>query len=370
MLLFLKKNFDLFFFLALLSLPFIALGNFFLFLFFIILILLKEKPKEIDFQSVFLIFYVIFTFFSIIFSIDFNRSLPESKEILNFIPYFLSFVYFSKKIRNEKIIFAFLIPSAFLSLYGIVEYFIKGIPDREYRIHGLQSHYMTYSGFLLIYFAILISYSLLGKDGRYKKISFFCALLTIPPIFLSLTRNTWVGLFFILFFLLLFFKKKYLIFLFLIPLILIFALPDTVGKRVYSIFNLKDKTNLDRIMMWKAAFNIFKEKPITGFGLGIPQKDYIFFKEKEGIRDRIPHFHSNIFQIMAERGIFALFAYAGFIISALINGYKKRKKWQGLASFLSVLGISIAGLFEFYFGDTEILWMTLFVSNLHREADE
>lgn len=368
--LFLKKNLNLIFFISLLFLPFIALGNFFLILLLFSLIILKEKLPEVDFQTSFLILYVIFTIFSIIFSLDFPRSLKEGKEILNFIAYFLSLIYFSKKIRYEKLIFAFIIPALFLSIYGIFEYFLKGIGDKTYRIRGLQSHYMTYSGFLLIYFGVLISYFMLGENKKFRRISFFGALLAIPPIFLSLTRNSWVGLFVILFFLLLFFNKKFLILFFLIPLILFLILPDTVGKRVFSIFDLKDRTNLDRIMMWKASFNIFLQKPITGFGLGIPQKDYIFFKEEGAIRERIPHFHSNIFQILAERGIFALLSYLGFIISGLISSYKRRKKWQGLASFLSILGISIAGLFEFYFGDTEILWMTLFISNLHREADE
>lgn len=367
---FLKNNLNLIFFISLLFLPFIALGNFFLLLLFFSLIILKEKLPEIDFQTSFLILYVIFTFFSIIFSMDFYRSLGEGKEILNFIAYFLSLIYFSKKIKNEKLIFAFIIPSLFLSFYGILEYFIKGIGDKNYRIHGLQSHYMTYSGFLLIYFAVLISYFILGENKKFRRISFFGALLAIPPIFLSLTRNTWIGLFAILFFLLFFFNKKYLILFFLIPLLLFIFLPDTVGKRIFSIFDLKDKTNFDRLMMWKASFNIFLQKPITGFGLGIPQKDYIFFKEEGGIRERIPHFHSNIFQILPERGIFALISYFGFITTALFSAYKKRKTWQGLASFLSLLAISLGGLFEFYFGDTEILWMTLFLSNLHREVDE
>lgn len=368
--LFLKNNFNLIFFFVLASIPFIALGNLFLFFFLISLILLKEKIQKPDFQTSFLILYVIFSIFSIIFSVDFSRSIPEGKEIINFLVYFLSLIYFSKKIKNENLILGFLIPSVFLSFYGIIEYFIKGFSDKTYRIHGLQSHYMTYSGFLLIYFGILISYSILGENQKFKRLSLLGSFLTIPPLFLSLTRNSWIGFSGILFFLALFFKKKYLILFFLIPLIFVLIFPSTIGERISSIVNLKDKTNLDRLMMWKASFNMFLEKPITGFGLGIPQKDYIFFKEEEGIRFRIPHFHSNIFQILPERGIFALISYLGFIITALINGYKKRFKWQGLASFLSLFGISIAGIFEFYFGDTEILWMTLILSNLHREADE
>ncbi len=370
MLLLLNKKLDLFFFLTIVSLPFIALGNIFLFLTFFLFIIFKEKISSIDFQTSFLILYIIFSLFSIVFSQDFYHSLFEGKEILNFLIYFLSLVYFSKKLKNENLIFAFLIPSLFLSSYGIIEFFIKGLEDKNYRIHSLQSHYMTYTGILLIYFAILISYSFFSENKKYKKFTIFGAFLTIPPIFLSLTRNAWIGLFSVLFFLLLFFKKKYLIFLFLIPLILILIFPTQIGKRAKSIFDLKDKTNIDRVKMWKASFNIFLKKPITGFGLGIPQKDYIFFREENAIRYRIPHFHSNLFQILPERGIFALISYFGFIISSLINGYKRRNNWRGLATFLSVLGISVAGFFEFNFGDTEILWLTLLSSNIWREADE
>lgn len=366
---FLNKKFDLFFFLTIASLSFIALGNIFLSLFLFILIILKEKVK-IDFQSSFLILYVIFSIFSIIFSVDFYRSLPEGKEILNFLAYFIFLAYFLKKRKNSNLIFPFLILSLFLSLYGIFEFIFKNLKDSNYRIHGLQSHYMTYSGILLIYFAILISYSLFGENLKLKRLSFFSSILTILPIFLSLTRNVWIGFFTIIFFLFLFFKKKYLIPFIAIPVILVLIFPSTIGKRVYSIIDLKDKTNFDRIKMWQASLKISLKKPITGFGLGIPQKDYIFFKEEGAVRSRTPHFHSNIFQILPERGIFALLSYFGFIITSLINSYKKRFKWQGLGSFLALMGISIAGFFEFNFGDTEILWLTLLSSNLHREIDE
>ena len=143
----LNKKFDLFFFLTIASLSFIALGNIFLSLFFFILIILKEKVK-IDFQSSFLILYVIFSIFSIIFSVDFYRSLPEGKEILNFLAYFIFLAYFLKKRKNSNLIFPFLILSLFLSLYGIFEFIFKNLKDSNYRIHVLKSHYITYSGIL------------------------------------------------------------------------------------------------------------------------------------------------------------------------------------------------------------------------------
>ncbi len=367
---FLEKNLSYFFFAGILSLPFIALGNFFLFLIFLSLLFTKVQIPKIDFQTSLLILYLIFTVFSVFFSIDPPRSFLELKEILNYSLYFFSLIYFYSKRIRDSFIYLFLIPSVFLSLYGIIEYFIKVPKDPLYRIHGLQSHYMTYSGILLIYFGILLSYGILGKDLKLKKVSYLSSALTLPPIFLSLTRNSWIGVFSILFFLLLFLKKRYLVLIILIPLSFSLFFPSTVGKRFLSIFDLKDQTNLDRIKMWQTSIKIFFEKPITGLGLGIAQRDYYFYKDEGGIRNRIPHYHSNIFQILAERGIFALLSYLFFIFFGLYNNYKNKDKWYGMAGFLSLFAISLSGLFEFNFGDTEILWFTLLISNFHRIKDE
>lgn len=368
MLSYLKEKIDLIFIFSIASLPFIAVGNFFLYFILILFFFLKEKIPKLDFQTSFLILYILFSIFSIFFSQDFFRSLREGKEIFNFIFYFLFFIYFSKKRKNKYLILSFAIPSLFLSIYGLFEYFL--VSEKNYRIHSILSHYMTYSGVLLIYFSVLLSYFLFSKEKKFKNISLISSTLVIPPIFLSMTRNAWVGLFFIVFSLFFILKDKKILISFLIIIILIFLLPFGVGKRLFSIFNLNDETNKDRIFMWKASIKFFLQKPVTGYGLGIPQKDYIVFKEEGGIRYRIPHFHSNIFQILAERGAFALISYLGFILSTLITSFKKIKAWQGCATFLGILGISIAGLFEFNFGDTEVLWLTLCISNLHREVDE
>ena len=146
--------------------------------------------------------------------------------------------------------------------------------------------------------------------------------------------------------------------------LLLVLIPNPAGRRFLSIFDPADPTNRDRVAMWKAGWAMALEKPATGQGLGMVQDDYRRFLQPGAVRTEVPHLHSNPFQIMAERGFVALAAYLAFVGAVLWAGWRRRDDWMGLASLLACGGIFAAGLFEYNFGDTEVLWLTLAASSL------
>ena len=82
-------------------------------------------------------------------------------------------------------------------------------------------------------------------------------------------------------------------------------------KRLASITDTHYQSNTERILIWHSAFNMFKDHPITGVGLGQYkdnyQHKYISPKAKE---PQLSHAHNNFMQMLAENGIIG---FAGFL---------------------------------------------------------
>jgi O-antigen ligase len=82
----------------------------------------------------------------------------------------------------------------------------------------------------------------------------------------------------------------------------------------------------------------------------------------------VPHLHNNAIQIAAANGVFALGAYLAlfglFLARSIVLVRRERQPvraaiWSGV--LLAGTALTVAGLFEYNFGDTEVEMATLLV---------
>ena len=88
----------------------------------------------------------------------------------------------------------------------------------------------------------------------------------------------------------------------------------------------------------------------------------------DGVVHINPHLHNNLLQIAAERGLPALAIWLWFIV-ALARDLLKRfsaGQYRTLAAsgLATVMALLIAGLFEYNFGDSEVLMLFLIIVTL------
>ena len=124
-------------------------------------------------------------------------------------------------------------------------------------------------------------------------------LFSVGLIF-SYTRAAWVSLFGAIIlglFIKLKFKLKHFIVFFTLLVLILFPFRNRISfiisdnkqdssssftEHIQSIYNIKsDASNMERINRWKCAVNMFKEKPILGFGPGTYQFQYGIFQMHE-----------------------------------------------------------------------------------------
>jgi O-antigen ligase len=80
----------------------------------------------------------------------------------------------------------------------------------------------------------------------------------------------------------------------------------------------------------------------------------------------VGHLHNNAMQIAAESGLFTAAAYLfllGLFFARALTGLQREPPGERsallAASFLAGVALSVAGLFEYNFGDKEVLMATL-----------
>jgi len=171
-------------------------------------------------------------------------------------------------------------------------------PSSNWVVSPFFDDHTSYGAMLAFFMPILFLFSISSKvKNLYRAISLFCFFLFSVALIFSYTRAAWVSLFGAIilgFFIRLELKPKHIISCCL--LVLFFLLPfrnqlssivsdnkqdssSSFTEHIQSIYNIKsDASNMERINRWKCAINMFKERPIVGFGPGTYQFQYGVFQ--------------------------------------------------------------------------------------------
>ena len=331
-----------------------------------IFMLFKEKP-EIKFPLFFwfLIAYIVLSLVSSLFSRNPGISFINCRELLLFL--IVPIVYFGfSRSGTLKQVNRFLLASFFISaVFSLYHFFFNAVPGE--RITGFMGHWMTEAGLLLLFCSMALSLFFFCRT-KWRFVWGGGFLLGLPLIVLTLTRNSWIGLFFAIAVVLIFYKPKTL-FIFPVAVVLFFlVLPKSVKDRALSTFDLKNTTNQQRFEYWQAGIKIIKDYPLQGTGPDMV--DMVFQNPKYGLsqvaRSNV-HLHNNFLQIAAERGLFTLAAWIGFLLALFFSLVRLLKRRDPVilpfagAAMAALTGLISAGLFEYNFGDSEVVVFFVYI---------
>jgi O-antigen ligase len=148
---------------------------------------------------------------------------------------------------------------------------------------------------------------------------------------------------------------------------LVIGLPG-VAARFGTIGDAADATTRDRLAMLEAGRRLGLENPLTGVGPGQLKHIYARVAHPEALRRSTSHLHNTPLQIVVERGVvglaFWLWIFGAFLIRAVAILKKLPSDAAGdralvLGSLAAVVTFLVAGLFEYNFGDAEVLLVAM-----------
>jgi O-antigen ligase len=312
-----------------------------------------------------LLAYVGVSLVATIFSLDRARSLGPLKQMLLYlvVPATCSI---ARGKRAHTLVNVIITVGAISAIVGVIEYGVLNYDSLGQRPRGTLGHYMTYSGLLMLVICATAARLLYGRRDWIWPALVMPAL--VVAIALTFTRSAWVGAC-VGVGLLLLLRDLRLFAVLPVVAALFFALaPAAIADRAYSMFNLHDPTNRDRLAMVQAGTEIVKRYPLTGVGPNVIPEIYPTYRTAAAVDQTPPHLHNVPLQIAAERGLPALAVWCWFVVATALELWRKfrrdRARYLAAAGLGALAAMLAAGFFEYNFGDSEFLLTLLIMLTL------
>jgi len=309
------------------------------------------------------------------------------KDFINFLAYFMIFFLIINCIYNQKQFLSFLklyfIITFLIALYTFFQYYGYDLFFKENQsLTSTLGQKNWISNYIAMVFPVILSFFLLKNDKKIKLIYYLLLSFLYANFMICQSRGIWIsifissiiGLYFIYKFKLIkYFRKnrKWLILLILTFLIItiIYSTDNpmnksaiTVPQRALSTFDKRDTSINTRILIWKTTFNMIKDNPLFGSGIGSFKINYLNYQAK--YLNEYPAYskywikageaHNEYLQIWAELGIVGLVLFLSiiyFFYDLIINFFNEnkndKKKIIIIGLFTGITCFLIHSLFSF-----------------------
>jgi len=261
---------------------------------------------------------------------------------------------------------------------GLIQFLAQ--PDRSLldRIKGFMSIWMTFSGLLMLVLVALAAY-LAVFGWRRHRWTIPLGLLLAGVLILSKTRNAWLGAVLGIAAVLALRRPRALLLLAALLPVLYFAAPANIRQRLQSGWNPEDPNTRNRIELIGTGLRLVRAHPWFGVGQKVSLVAPAYRGSTEFPDWMYLHLHNNLLQIAAERGIPGLAIWLWFMAQlgwkALRTARSRGRPgdsgaggggdvavFAGLAAAGGWVALMAAGLFEYNFGDSEVLTLFLFMA--------
>jgi O-antigen ligase len=324
----------------------------------------KWEPRRTPFDYFFLV-YVCAEILSTIFSPLPMDSFVNMKRLFLIFIVYLSAASLDEEWKITTVIGTLFCMTSLLSVFEIIMLY----SSHETRLNVFQ-HYMTTGGLKMIVSLLMLPF-LLDKGFSRKTRGVLAALFI--PVFVALvltqTRSSWLG--FLCGALIIgVVKNRTFIFAILgFVVLFVFFAPATLQNRALSVVNPYDPSNNLRLRMWGTGWRIFCDHPVVGIGDTDIKQTYIQYttpidKEEGG------HLHNNFVMLAVTLGLIGFSAVMAIFIRVIIYEFSVLRKAAAYPFARSIVlgavavffGFQVNGLFEWNYGDQEIVtffWFTL-----------
>ena len=341
--------------------------------------LVVTRRERIEVPSMFwpLAAYAGLTLVSAVFSVDPQKSLVDSKQLLLFAIVPIAYRLLAGP-RSFTAVDVVISVAALSAAIGIVQFGILKWDDLQQRPHGALGMYMTYSGQLMLVACLAVARVLFWHRDR------LWPVLVLPALVVALattaSRNAWVGACAGIAILMLMRDFRLVGILPVLAAVFIALAPAQLTDRFYAMFKIKEtsrqtatteasvRSNQDRVAMIRSGIRIIKDHPLTGVGPDMVMNVYPVYREQDAVNQLNPHLHNVPVQIAAERGLPALAAWLWFVFVLARDFLRQRRtvpfKFLPNAGVAIVAAMISAGMFEYNFGDSEFLMLFLLLVTL------
>lgn len=291
--------------------------------------------------------------------------------------------FLERQTSPHKVFYPFLLGTLITSVYGIFQYFgidpifkpVKHFEEQRWVVAGFFGQQTLFAGVLGPLVGPAIYFALASKEYLQKSYFLLIGLVAIATIVLTHTRAVLFGLAVALMTVFLIqllsnrkkmaFRTLFLLTFFSIVTALAFFSIPTFQKRISEGLTLKSASIKARMHYWRCTYELIKEKPILGWGLGTFPREYpaaqIAIRNQNtrwshGGTEVVTHPHNELLLLLTEGGVVLLIFVLSLWGFILVQGIKLCLRSKTNQEILYKLGgisafivITIDSLFSFPF---------------------
>jgi O-antigen ligase len=336
----------------------------------------KNLFKEIKLINIFVICYLLFEIISRFFAVYPEGAFNNLKRLLLFLIFYVSIIKILDYKTLVKILITNIFAVALISIYELIKYSLKfndlilQMPFSDIRINYFNYPLTSAEIKMMSFFSLFPLLFVKDVKDRFI-ISKKYIILLLLPIFISMlltqSRNVMLATFICFIIYGIIANRKFLFAFILIVILLSLILPAEYTARAKSIVDMNHPSNESRIRMWKVGWQMFEDHPITGIADSHIKEIYEKYRKAEIYGEGV-HLHNNFIMILATTGIFGFISFVGMFISIFIKQIKfykeqmnEKNKMLLLGSILVMISFQISGIFEWSFGDHEVMTVFFFL---------
>lgn len=272
------------------------------------------------------LFFGLSCLFSVIFSLDIYHS--QSVFFDRYLVYFVFFLSGAFLVKNNKrniyiLASVFLLAGFIFAGGGLKDYLYyktnTALIERLWSAFRIRIPYYGFPLYLTYFIPISFAVFLFARNRWLRIAGGVNLIITFSCLILNTSRAAWLAVLFSVFLLSLIKVRnsRFLgLLIFMLFLLLSFISPHK-QQRLKTIINPQQWSY--RMPLYNAAFNIFRDYPITGTGIGTFEK-VLHYKKYELPQDySIPkelnlHAHNTYLEVASEMGLIGLFAFVGIFV--------------------------------------------------------
>lgn len=313
------------------------------------------------------------TLVSALFSDDMARSLKDAKQLFQILIFYFAVNIVTDEREALWLVKALLAAAVLASIFTLGFAVMRPIGLAN-RMSGFFSIYMTLGGYLVIAGALVFSYLIHTEKKAASGLAGVASVVIIAALMSTFSRNAWIGFGAAVICTVVVARSvKGMLFVAVLAILVVVLSPPSVRSRILSIGNAKDPTTLERVYMWQSGLNMVRDRPVLGTGLDMIKRTYTPYANPKAMKQRTGHLHNNLLHIAAERGVPALAVWV-WIMAAFFMAAAKRmnrsldatyeSRYLPAAGMAALAGFLVAGLFEYNFGDSEVVMLAYFAMAL------
>jgi O-antigen ligase len=332
--------------------------------------------KDIKLIALFIFLFLLADFFSLYFAVIPEGAFTGLKRFLLYLVFFAAIVKIKDKDTLNKFLLTILLVFTAISVYEIVLYIMKFPEEAKHtdisliRLYSFAFFLTTGEMKMLVFITLFPIVFLKEKLFIPKKYLITSLSVIFISMYLTQSRNVFLALIICFLVFGLFINRKFLIYLLIFVTAVLLVIPAQFRERITSIADPTHPSNESRLIMWKVGWQMFKDHPLTGVGDNEITQVYKMYRQPE-FHGEGSHLHSNYFMVLATKGIFGIVFFIALFFAFFLKHFKyfrnareKTDRYLIFGCILAMISFHISGIFEWNYGDWEVLTLLLFIISI------